>query len=64
MPQELLLLDHPKANQKIDTKATEYIEPERKKGNRKSKDADFELDQLYNRAGTSEEFDHVTRPNS
>ena len=60
----LLLLDHQDADQEIDTKATEYIEPGRKKGNGKSEDAAIELEQLYNRAGTSEELDHVTRPNS
>ena len=67
LPQELLLLDHQDANQEVGTKATEYIDPGRKKGNGKFEDAAIELEQLeqlYNRAGTSEEFNHVTRPNS
>ena len=55
LPQELLLLDHQDADQKIE--ATEYIEPGRKKGNGKSEDTAIELEQLYNPAGTSEEFD-------
>ena len=51
------MLDHQDADQKIDTKAKEYIEPGRKKGNGKSEDAAIELEQLYNPPGTSEEFD-------
>ena len=45
-----MLLDQKDADQEIDIKATEYFEPDRKKGNGKSDDADFKLDQLYNRA--------------
>ena len=56
LPQELLLLDHQDADQEIDTEATEYIEPGRKKGKGKSEDAAIKLEQLYNPAGTSEEF--------
>ena len=49
--QELLLLDHQDTNHEIDTEATEYIEPGRKKGNGKSEDAAIELkQQLYNPA--------------
>ena len=57
LPQELQLLDHQDVDQEINIMATEYIEPGRKKGNGKSEDTAIELEQLYNPAGTSEEFD-------
>ena len=51
------LLDHQDTNEEIDNGSTEPTEPNRKKGNGKTKDAAFKLDQLYNLAGTLVEFD-------
>ena len=50
LPQELLLPEHKEADQDVDIKATEYIEPAPKKGRGRSEEADSELKQLTKRA--------------
>ena len=59
MPQELLLQELKEADQEVDVKATEYIEPGTKKGRGRSEDADIELKPAHNASRTSKEFSPV-----